>query len=47
MFVIDRFIRIENILGKGENAENQNFFFFLECFQKTSSSGFLKQKIVW
>ena len=30
-FVFDR---IENIAGKGENAGNQHFLLFPQCFQK-------------
>ena len=30
--------RVENILGKGENAGYQHFFLFSKCFQKTSFS---------
>ena len=36
--------RVENILGKGENACNQHFFLFPLCFQK-APSGSLKVKI--
>ena len=35
-FVFDR---IENILGKGENAGIQHFLLFPKCFQKASSPG--------
>ena len=28
--------RIENIVGKGENAGNQHFLLFPQCFQKAS-----------
>ena len=31
LFVFDR---IENIEGKGENAGNQHFLLFPQCFQK-------------
>ena len=34
--------RVENIVGKGENAGNQHFLLFPQCFQKTSLSGSLK-----
>ena len=34
--------RIENILGKGENAGYQHFLLFPQCFQKFSFSGLLK-----
>ena len=39
--------RIENIVGKGENAGNQHFLLFLQCFQKATVSGSLKVGIVW
>ena len=36
--------RIENIVGKGENAGYQHFILFPQCFQKVSykSAGWLK-----
>ena len=33
--------RIENIVGKGENAGCQHFLLFTQCFQKPSLSGSL------
>ena len=30
--------RVENIVGKGENAGYQHFLFFPQCFQKGSFS---------
>ena len=36
--------RVENIMGKGENADYQHFFLCLQCFQKPSS---LKVGMVW
>ena len=36
------FGRVENIVGKGENAGYQHFLLFLECFPKPSSLGSLK-----
>ena len=39
--------RLENILGKGENTGYQHFLLFPQCFQKASSSGALKVRIVW
>ena len=39
--------RVENIVGKGENAGYQHFLLFLQCFQKTSFPGSLKVGIVW
>ena len=38
---------VENIVGKGENAEGQHFLLFPQCFQKPSLSGSLKVWIVW
>ena len=35
-FVFDR---VENIVGKGENAGHQHFLLFLKCFLKAVSSG--------
>ena len=40
------FNRIENIVGKGENA-GYHFLLFPLCFQKASFSGSLKVGIVW
>ena len=34
--------RIENIVGKGENAGNQHFLLFSQCFQKVSFTVSLK-----
>ena len=42
--VIDK---IENIVGKGENAGYQHFLLFPQCFQKASFLGSLKVGIVW
>ena len=39
--------RVENIVGKGENAAYQHFLLFPQCFQKLSLSGSLKVGIVW
>ena len=39
--------RIENIVGKGENADYQHFLIFLQCFQKASFQWSLKVGIVW
>ena len=38
---------VENIVGKGENAGNQHFLLFLQCFQKVSFPGSVKVRIVW
>ena len=34
--------RVENIVGKGENAGYQHFLLFPQCFQKASYTGSLK-----
>ena len=39
--------RVENIVGKGENAGFQHFLLFPQCFQKPSISGLLQVRIVW
>ena len=39
--------RVENIVGKGENAGYQHFLLFLQCFQKPSFSGSLKVGNGW
>ena len=39
--------RVENIVRKGENAGNQHFLRFPQCFQKPSVSGTLKVVTVW
>ena len=39
--------RLENIVGKGENAGYLHFLLFLQCFQKASFQGSLKVGIVW
>ena len=40
--------KVENIVGKGENAGYQHFLLFPQCFQKVSfSSKVLKVWIVW
>ena len=44
IFVCDR---VENIIGKEENAGYQHFLLFPQCFQKLSFSGSLKLGIVW
>ena len=41
------FYRLENIVGKGENAGNQYFLLLILYFQKAFSSGSLKVGIVW
>ena len=39
--------RVENIVGKGENAGYQHFHLFSQCFQKASFLGSLKVRTVW
>ena len=39
--------RVENIVGKEENAAYQHFLLYPQCFQKASSLGLLKVGIVW
>ena len=39
--------RVENIVGKGENASYQHFLLFSQCFVKASFSGSLKVGTVW
>ena len=39
--------RVENIVGKGENAGYQHFHLFQQWFQKASFPGSLKVGIVW
>ena len=39
--------RMENIVGKGENAGYQHFLLFPQCFHKASAYGSLKVGIVW
>ena len=37
----------ENIVGKGENAGNQHFLLFPQCFQKAYFIDVLKVGVVW
>ena len=39
--------RVENIARKGENAGDQHFLLFPQCFQKFTFSVSLKVGIVW
>ena len=39
--------RIENIVGKGEDAGYLHFLLFPQCFQNASYTGSLKVVIVW
>ena len=45
--LIALFDQVENIVEKGENAGNQHFLLFPQCFQKASFSGSLKVRTVW
>ena len=38
---------VENIAGKGENADYQHFLLFPQYFQKPRLSGSKKVEIVW
>ena len=44
--MIPHFDRVENTVGKGENAGYQHFLLFPQCFLKPSSLGSLKVEIV-
>ena len=44
-FVIDRVDRVENIVGKGENAGDQHVIFFSQCFQKAFHQGRQKSSL--
>ena len=41
-----KFVRIENIVGKEENACYKHFLLFTQCFPKASDKGLLKVGIV-
>ena len=45
--MISVFDRVENFVGKEENAGYQHFLLFLQCFQKASFLGSLRVGIVW
>ena len=45
--IISVFDSVQNIEGKGENAGNQHFLLFPQCFQKASFSDTSKGVIVW
>ena len=45
--MIHVFDRVENIVGKGENAGYQHFLLLPQYFQKLSFSGLLKVVTVW
>ena len=40
-------IRVENSVGKGEIAHNEEFLLFPQCFQKACFPGASKDVIVW
>ena len=40
--MVSVFDKVENIVGKGENAGYQHFLLFPQCFQKVSSSRLLQ-----
>ena len=42
--MISVFDKVENIVGKGENAGYQHFLLFPQCFQKASSLGVVKSR---
>ena len=39
--------RVENIVGKGENAGYQHFLLYPKCFRKSCAPESLKVGIVW
>ena len=45
--IISVFDRVENIVGKGENAGYQHFLLFPQCFGKASFPGTSKGVIAW
>ena len=45
--VISVFDRVENVVGKGENAGFQHFLLNPQCFQKATFPGSLKVWVVW
>ena len=44
--IIYVFDMVENIVGKGESAGNQDFLLFPQCFQQSVSLGVVKRGIV-
>ena len=44
---ISLFDRVENIVGKGDNAGYQYFLLCPQCFQRASNIWSLKVVIVW
>ena len=47
LMMISVFDRIENIVGKEENAGYQHFLLSAQCFEKASFLGSLEVGIVW
>ena len=45
--IISVFDRVENIVGREENAGYQHFLIFPQCFQNASFPGASKGVIVW
>ena len=45
--IISVFDRVENNVGKRENAGYQNFLLFQQCFEKASFPDMSKGGIVW
>ena len=45
--IISVFDRVENIVGRGENAGYHHFLLFPQCFQKASYPDGSKGVIVW
>ena len=45
--IISFFDRVENTVGKGENAGYQHFLLFPQCFEKASFPDTSKDAIVW
>ena len=45
--IVSIFDRVENIVGKGENADNQHFLLFPQCFEKAFLPDTSNGVIVW
>ena len=45
--ILSVFDRVENIVGKGENAYYQHFLLLPQCFEKASFPDMSKDVIVW
>ena len=45
--IISVFNRVENTVGKGENAGFQHFLLFPQCFEKASFPDMSKGVTVW